>query len=97
MSDLSKLGLPFLAGTLLGILFFGGLWFTVLKGLTYRHPALWFMIGTPVRLAIALTGFYYVADGRWANLVSCLLGFLVARTAIVRITRHYGKKEGGKS
>jgi len=32
MSDLPALGLAFLAGALLGAVFFGGLWWTVQKG-----------------------------------------------------------------
>ena len=33
----------FVAGALLGAFFFGGLWWTVQKGVTSEQPALWFL------------------------------------------------------
>ena len=43
MSDILALALAFLAGALLGVFFFGGLWWTVQKGVTSETPALWFL------------------------------------------------------
>ena len=37
--------------------------------------------------ALALGGFYFVADGHWQRLLLCLLGFVVARIAVTRLTR----------
>ncbi len=50
-----------LAGLLLGATFFGGLWWTVRKGLTAKQPALWFLGSTLLRMGIALVGFYLSA------------------------------------
>ena len=42
MSETLILALAWLSGWALGAIFFGGLWWTVRKGLTSPHPALWF-------------------------------------------------------
>ena len=43
---------------LLGALFFGGLWWTVRKGVSSTQPALWFFGSLLLRTSIALAGFY---------------------------------------
>jgi F1F0 ATPase subunit 2 len=85
----STLGLLFslFAGVLLGAAFFGGLWWTVQRGLTSHQPALWFLGSMLVRTAIAVSGFYFVMQGDWRRLVACLAGFLLARIYVLRLTR----------
>jgi F1F0 ATPase subunit 2 len=75
------------AGILLGAIFFGGLWWTVRKGVTAKNPALWFLGSVLLRMGIALAGFYFVARGDWKKLLLCLLGFLIARVVVLRLTR----------
>ena len=88
MSDLPALGLAFLAGALLGAFFFGGLWWTVQKGLTSERPAFWFFGSLLLRTGVILVGFYFVSQGHWSRLGVCLLGFVVARVIVVkRLTR----------
>ena len=88
MSDLPALGLAFLAGVLLGAFFFGGLWWTVQKGMTSERPALWFLGSLLLRTGVILAGFYFVSQGHWSRLGVCLLGFVVARVIVVkRLTR----------
>ncbi|QDU98930.1 N-ATPase subunit AtpR [Lignipirellula cremea] len=82
--------LPLAAGVLLGAMFFGGLWWTIRKGLTSRHPAAWFLGSQLLRMSVALTGFYLVAGGHWERLLVCLVGFLIARFAVARLTRSSG-------
>lgn len=79
--------LALLAGMGLGFLFFGGLWWTVRKGLASPHPALWFMVSLLVRTAITLAGFYLACGNRWQRLLLCLLGFIAARMAVMRWSR----------
>jgi len=90
----NTLGLLFalLAGILLGTIFFGGLWWTVWRGLASRQPALWFVGSMLLRTAIAISGFYYVMRGDWRRLVACLAGFLLARIFVVRLTRNGFRK-----
>jgi F1F0 ATPase subunit 2 len=88
MSDSLALTLAFLAGALLGVFFFGGLWWTVQKGVTSRTPALWFLGSLLLRTGLILAGFYVAAQGHWSRLVACILGFLFARVIVVkRLTR----------
>lgn len=74
------------AGLLLGAFFFGGLYWTIKKGLVARQPALWFMTSLLLRVSITLVGFYLVAGSDWRRLLVCLVGFIIARFAITRIS-----------
>ena len=75
------------AGLLLGAIFFGGLWWTVRKGVSSKHPPLWFLGSLLLRMSLVLVGFYLVGRGDWQRLVACLLGFMIARFCVVRLTR----------
>jgi F1F0 ATPase subunit 2 len=74
------------AGALLALMFFGGLWWTVRKTLSSKHPASWVFASLLVRMTIALAGFYYVSDGHWERLLVCLLGFIIVRIIVTRLT-----------
>jgi F1F0 ATPase subunit 2 len=86
MNELLQLALVLLAGLLLGALFFGGLWWTVLKGVSAKQPALWFGTSLLLRTAIVLSGFYFFAGADWKRLLLCLFGFFVARFVVIRLT-----------
>lgn len=76
-----------LAGGLLGVVFFGGLWWTVRRGALSPTPARWFLGSLVLRIAIVLAGFYAVGAGQPGRLGLCLLGFLLARAIVLRATR----------
>jgi len=78
----SALVLPLLAGVLLGIIFFGGLWWTIRKGISSKQPAALFFFSLLLRTGIALAGFYFVARGDWRRVLSCLIGFILARILV---------------
>ncbi len=40
-----------------------------------------------LRMSIVLAGFYFVGRGHWERLVACLLGFIIARFIVMRLTR----------
>jgi F1F0 ATPase subunit 2 len=84
MSDIPILALALFAGAMLGALFFGGLWWTVQKGVTSERPALWFFGSMLLRTGIILAGFYFVSQGDWTRLVACAFGFLIARIIVVK-------------
>lgn len=79
-------------GILLGGFFFGGLWWTIQKGLASPRPALWFLGSLLVRMGVVLTGFYFVGRENWKNMVACLLGFILARLIVGRLTRPSRKR-----
>lgn len=87
MNESMTLLLTAMAGLLLGAVFFGGLWWTVQKGVASNHPALWFLGSFIARMTIVLAGFYFVGGGHWQRLLSCLMGFLLARLIVTRLTR----------
>ena len=87
MNETLSLVLALVTGVLLGVMFFGGLWWTVRKGVSSRRPALWFFGSLVLRMSIALAGFYLVTGGHWERLLLCLLGFLIARIIVTRLTR----------
>ncbi|HEV8059280.1 MAG TPA: ATP synthase subunit I [Gemmataceae bacterium] len=84
MNDVLALPLAFFAGALLGIFFFGGLWWTIQKGVTSELPAIWFLGSLLIRTGIVLAGIYLVSQGHWSRVVACLLGFLIARVIVMR-------------
>jgi F1F0 ATPase subunit 2 len=84
MSDALMLLMACVAGAALGVVFFGGLWWTIRKGLTATQPALWFLGSLLLRMGIVVTGFYFAAGGQWRRLLACLLGFIIARLVVMR-------------
>jgi F1F0 ATPase subunit 2 len=78
------LGLALLAGMVLGALYFGGLWWTVQRLTSARHPGLLFLASFIGRTAVTLAGFFLIAGGRWQRLLACLAGFVLARFLLVR-------------
>ena len=87
MNETLPLILSAVAGVLLGVIFFGGLWWTVRRGAVSPRPAWWFLGSALLRMSIALAGFYLVADNRWQRLAACLIGFILARLVVTRLTR----------
>ena len=87
MNEPLTLALAWLAGSALGATFFGGLWWTVRKGVSANQPALWFFGSLLVRMGIALAGFYVVSGGHLDRLLACLVGFVVARPVVTWLTR----------
>jgi F1F0 ATPase subunit 2 len=85
MNDVAALLVALMAGLLLGAFFFGGLWWTVQRGLTSNHPALWFFGSTLLRTGFVLAGFYFISHGDWQKLLACLLGFFIARIVVTRL------------
>jgi F1F0 ATPase subunit 2 len=84
MSDLPVLALALAAGALLGAFFFGGLWWTVRRGVASERPALWFFGSLVLRTSVTLAAFYFVSQGHWSRLGACLLGFVIARVVVAK-------------
>ncbi len=78
---------PLAAGLILGALFFGGLWWTVIRGISSQRPALWFFGSMVLRMSITLSGFYFIAREDWERWLWCTLGFVLTRPAIYWLSR----------
>jgi F1F0 ATPase subunit 2 len=87
MNDFLILTLALIAGLLLGAVFFGGLWWTIRKGLSSKHPAAWFLGSLLLRMSVTLAGFCWVGRGHWERLMICLVGFVVARLIVTRLSK----------
>ena len=87
MNETLILVLALATGVLLGAIFFGGLWWTVQKGVSSKQPALLFLGSVLLRTGIAVAGFYFIGRGHWERLLVCLLGFVTARLFVMRLTR----------
>lgn len=87
MNEILSLVPALVTGMLLGAMFFGGLWWTVQKGVSSARPALWFFGSLLLRTSMTLVGFYVVSEGHWDRLLVCLLGFTIARLIATRLTR----------
>lgn len=85
--------LVFLAGVALGIIFFGGLWFTVKKSINAKLPALLLSGSLFFRIAVTMLGFYLIGAGNWQRIVLCFLGFMTARFLVLYITKKIDLKE----
>ena len=93
MNEPLSLAFALAAGVLLGAMFYGGLWWTVRRGVSSKRVALWFLGSLLLRMGVALAGFYFVAGGHWERLLLCLLGFVMARVAVTRLTRLPGENQ----
>lgn len=93
MNEITLFVLLLAAGFVLGMLFFGGLWLTVKKSLSAKNSA-WLIFGSfVVRMAIVLSGFYYVSQFGWQAMLFGMLGFIMARFMVMHFTKKYEEKE----
>lgn len=93
MNETLNLLLALVAGLLLGAIFFGGLWWTIQKGLFSKRPTFWFLSSLLLRMSTVLVGFYFVSSYHWERLLMCLLGFFIARRIVMRLTRQPAEEE----
>jgi F1F0 ATPase subunit 2 len=87
ISDDIALPLAGAGGVVLGMIFFGGLWWTVQKRISSDRAALWFIGSRIVRTGIATAGFYLVSQKDWRCVLVCLFGFLAARITTTCLVR----------
>jgi F1F0 ATPase subunit 2 len=90
MNEALPLVLAWIAGGALGVFFFGGLRWTVQKSLAAAKPALWVFGSLLLRMGVTLAGFYLIAGDDWQRMLSCLVGFVMARQVVIRLTRLSG-------
>lgn len=77
-----------IAGALMGLAFFAGLWTTVNRLKETRRPAIWIFASLMLRLGLMLTGFLFVARfGGWEHLLAAVAGFTLSRLVIVHRLR----------
>ncbi|MFO8175812.1 MAG: ATP synthase subunit I [Gemmatimonadota bacterium] len=80
------------SGLLLGILFYGGLWLTLVKMVSVRHPGLLVASSFLVRLALVGVGMFFLTNQGLGCLGAGFLGFLSVR---ILLTLPEARREDG--
>ena len=91
MSELTSQLLIMLIGSMLGLFFYGGLWWTVKKGIASAHIAWWLLASFLIRTSAVLIGFYFMLKSdwlipSWQALLIGILAFAGARFGITLIS-----------
>ena len=87
MNDALSFTSSLIAGLLLGAFFFGGLWWTVCKGVKSERAVLWFFSSMLLRTIVVILGFYLLLGDSWQRMLAGLFGFFFARLIVTRLTR----------
>ncbi|MFO7539380.1 MAG: ATP synthase subunit I [Chloroflexota bacterium] len=76
--------LSLLAGGLIGLFYFGGLWLTI-RYVTAGKGSTWLLLASFVgRMAVAVGALVWLVNGRLPHLITALLGFFLIRTVLIR-------------
>jgi F1F0 ATPase subunit 2 len=84
---IADIGIGLAAGLVAGVIFFGGLRWTLNRLATTHHPLLLTVSSFIVRGVVVAGLLVVVSDGVLARVLAGLVGILVARTAIVALVR----------
>lgn len=84
LNDVLPVGVALVGGVALGLLFFGGLWWTVKQIPKSRHPSLLLLGSFAVRTLTLLIGLVIISSGQPLLIGVAMLGFLAARMLLVR-------------
>jgi F1F0 ATPase subunit 2 len=78
-----NLAFCFIAGMLIGLFYFGGLWWTISRLPVTDKPVFWMMGSFFFRTLLSLSAFYFAAGGRWEGIMACLCGFFLVRLSVM--------------
>lgn len=80
-------------GIAAGIVFFGGLWWTVQRIPNAKSPALLLLGSSVIRLLLAMVIFYAVmtVGGHMMYLIVAMVAFIAVRTVMVNVIRPRGE------
>ena len=74
----------FFVGAVLGLIFYGGLWLTVDRLPTARHPVWLTLSSFWIRFAVVIFGLLLVVKGGWQHALISVVGFTAARFSVSR-------------
>ncbi|MFT7109618.1 MAG: F1F0 ATPase subunit 2 [Psychrobacter glaciei] len=96
-SVLFELLTALLSGALLGIVFFSGLWWTLVKLPTSKYPVLLFACSFAIRSSTVILGIYLMLDNSWLRLSALLLGFIAIRIIATGFIVHLQSSQPAKN
>lgn len=73
----------FLIGLILGIIYFGGLYYSTKKFTKVKRPALFMVLSFIIRMGILVVGFYYLTKTDYKNVLIALVGVILTRFIII--------------
>jgi F1F0 ATPase subunit 2 len=85
MTDTVVLIASLAAGAILGIVYFRGLWQTVLRLPDFKRPVWSLSCSFVARVGIVMSGFYFIImGGHLERLAMAMAGFILVRQILVR-------------
>lgn len=85
MSDVIALAAGLVAGVVLGMVFFGGLWWTTQRLATSSRPGLLLTVSLLVRVVVLVAGLFGLARIGGGPLLLAALGLVCVRVVLVRL------------
>lgn len=73
----------FIIGVILGIIFFGGLYWTIQKLTEVRQPGFLMIVSLIFRMAVLVSVLYYVSRSGYKGILYALLGMLFVRIVMI--------------
>ena len=71
-------------GVLLGMFYFGSLWWVVRRLPDIQRPGLWVPLSTLARTLAVLAGMYFLIGQDWIRLLAAMAGFVLGRLIVFR-------------
>ncbi len=75
--------IAFITGLLVGIIFFGGLYWTVQKINEVSNPSILIALSFVLRMAVLLFGLYYVSKSGYKDVLFALAGIMLMRYILI--------------
>ncbi len=79
----------FIGGIILGLIFFGGLYYTTKKLSIVKRPALFVIASIVLRMAILIGGLYFIFSGDIIRLLIAIVGVFISKYIAI----YFVKKE----
>lgn len=76
--------IAFIAGSLMGVFFFAGLWWTIMRGRRAPRPQVFFWRSLSIRTGAVLLALYYTTSMELGGVVAYLSGLVLVRTILLR-------------
>lgn len=71
--------ISFLIGIALGILYFGGLYLSIQKLNSVKHPSLLMVASFTIRMGLLIGTFFYISKGTYKDILFTLVGVILVR------------------
>lgn len=75
--------IAFLIGTILGIVYFGGLYFSVRKMSKVKYPSLLMITSFFLRMGVLVGVFFYTSKGGYKDMLFTFLGLMLVRFVMI--------------